>query len=343
MNFAWPLVLIALAALPVLGGLYWLMQRRRNQYAVRFTNLDLLASVVDRSPNWKRHVPPVLYSLAIGALVVALARPQTEQRIPKDEATVILVTDVSGSMNAEDVAPTRLVAAKKSAQDLVDRLPPKIEVAVIAFSNSVRTVVAPTTDREAIARGIQSLRSNGGTAMGDALQAALDLASPLDPPATPAPGSGGSATPTATPAPRTVPGEKKAPPAIIVLLSDGKNSVGSEPIDAANEALARGIPIFTVALGTPDGVVDIVSPNGAIRRVQVPPDEETLAEIAALTDGKSFKAESAGDLANVYKQLGNKIGYEIEDADITHWWAAGALAVMVAGAALSLLWFNRFP
>lgn len=349
MNFAWPHMLWVLLALPAVAVLYWLVQGRRSRYAVRFTNLDLLANVVRATPGWRRHVPPILYLGALGLLVVSLARPQGIQRVPKEEATVVLLTDVSRSMEAKDVEPNRLSAARESAKTLVDKLPAKFQISLVSFSNTVRVVTVPTTDRDEVKRGIDSLTSQAGTAMGDGLLSALDIAAPPEATVTPAPAGtpGRQATPTPRPTPTPTPqaaGAKKDAkvPGIIVLLSDGANSLGSDPIDAATEALARNVPIYTIALGTPNGYVDITQ-NGATRRIQVPPDEETLNEIAEITGGKFFKAPTASDLEDIYDDLGSRLGFEERQSDRTWPWAAAAAAFMVAGAGLSLAWFNRFP
>lgn len=339
LSFAWPLAFFGLLLIPAGAVLYWWVQQRRSKYAVRFTNLDLLANVVDRTPDFRRHVPPVLLLAALALLVFGLARPQSTEKTPKEEATVILVTDVSGSMNAEDVEPTRLAAAKESAHDLVESLPEKFQVAVVAFSTNVRTVVPPTNDRDLIYRGIDSLTAVGGTAMGDAIIQALDIGVPPEPvDDTQAPGGAPSPTPTAAPAD---PDSQK--PAIIVLLSDGFNSTGNvDPIDAANEALGKNVPIYTVALGTAEGFVDITQ-NGRTQRVRVPPDIDTLTAIAEISGGKFFNAPSAGQLEDIYKDLGSKIGFDESKQDQTHWFAAAAGVFMLAAAGFSLAWFNRFP
>jgi len=332
MSFGTPAFLLLLLLVPVAITVYLIVQQRRSRYAVRFTNLDLLASVVERTPGWRRHLPPALYLLALAALVFALARPETVDRIPKDEATVILVTDVSGSMNAEDVEPTRLAAAKQSAHDLVAILPEKFQVALVTFASTVRTVVPPTTDRELLAAGIDSLTAVGGTAMGDAIVHAVDIGR------LPAPND--ELEDGATPAPST-PGEDH--PAVIVLLSDGYNSVGFwDPIDAANEALAANIPVYTVALGTPEGFVDIEQ-DGVLRRVRVPPDEETLRRIAEITGGRFFKAPTADELEEVYQDLGSKIGFDEVPKEQTVWFAGAAAALILVAGGLSIAWFNRFP
>jgi Ca-activated chloride channel family protein len=334
MSFGWPAILLLLLLLPVAVGAYVWVQRRRSRYAVRFTNLDLLASVVDRTPAWRRHVPAALYLGALAALIFALARPETIEKIPKEEATVILVTDVSGSMNAEDVDPTRLAAAKASAHDLVSILPEKFQIALIAFSSNVRTVVPPTTDREMIATGIDGLLAVGGTAMGDAIVQAVQLGQLPQP--------NDEIEDGASPTPSTADPESEHP-AVIVLLSDGFNSVGLvDPIDAANQALGANIPVYTVALGTPQGFVDIEQ-DGVVRRVQVPPDEETLEAIAEITGGRFFKAPSAGELEEVYEDLGSRIGFDEEPKEQTVWFAMVAAALILVAGGLSIAWFNRFP
>jgi Ca-activated chloride channel family protein len=340
-SFAWPIALLGLLIVPAALLLYWQMQRRRANYAVRFTNLDLLANVVDRSPAWRRHIPTALYMVALAALVLALARPEMTRSVPKEEATVVLVVDVSGSMNAVDVQPTRLAAAQHAAHLLLDKLPEKFQVSLIAFANGVQLVAPPTTDRDLVRNGIDRLRAAGGTAMGDAIMMAVDVARPL------ALGDG-------QPVPQTPsqPGATPAPPAaaaydresVIILLSDGANTVGQyQPLEAAAEAVARNIPIFTIALGTPSGTVDVPDNTGRLRRVAVPPDEETLKIISAQTGGRFFSAPTARQLDEIYNDLGSRIGYEQEKREVTAAFAGIAALFLVMGGALSAWWFNRFP
>jgi Ca-activated chloride channel family protein len=353
MTFADPILLLGLLLVPVALIVYRLVQRRRSRYVVRFTNVDLLGNLVPRTPAWRRHVPPVLYLGAMAALVFALARPSMVVAVPREEATIILTLDVSGSMMATDVSPTRLAAAQKAASDFVDRLPKGFKVGLVAFSTTPRTLVSPTTDRAQVHASIDDLRARGGTALGDAITTSLEAAG-LDPTsaAAPAPSAaapGASADPSAgssaNPAPSgsASPGDEK-PIVATILLSDGANSTGEmEPIPAAEQAAALNVPIYTIALGTADGVVTVPDDQGQLHTLNVPPDTDTLAAIAETTGGKSFQAPTAADLDAIYKSLGSKIGYTSEEQEVTQWFAAAGLLLVVAGAGLAAHWFNRFP
>lgn len=350
MTFADPILLLGLLLVPVALLGYRLIQRRRSRYAVRFTNVDLLGNLVPRTPAWRRHVPPALYVVAMAALVLALARPSMAVQIPREEATIILTMDVSGSMMATDVAPSRLAAAKQAANDFVDQLPAGVKVGLVAFSTAPRTVVAPTTDRAAVHQGIANLQARGGTALGDAIATSLEAAG-LDTSGatanpTPTPSADPSAGASASPAPSASgnPGSTTEPVIATVLLSDGANSTGElEPIPAAEMAAALGVPIYTIALGTADGVVTVPDNNGDLHTLNVPPDTETLAAIAETTGGRAFEAPTAKDLAQIYEGLGSRIGYTTEEREVTQWFAAAGLLLVVTGAGLAAHWFNRFP
>ncbi|MGB4862884.1 MAG: VWA domain-containing protein [Tepidiformaceae bacterium] len=334
MSFAWPLALVALILVPLAIALYVLAQYRRPKYAARFTNLDLLANVVEKTPGWRRHIPAVLGLLALVALLAAVARPQWDHKVPKEEATVVLVTDISGSMTAKDIEPSRLAAAQEAAHTLVSELPEGFRISLVTFSSGVQTVVAPTSDKPLVDSAIDALQPAGGTAMGDGIVEGI-AASKLN-----------SEIPDARIAPTDsgAPAKSENPPVIMVLLSDGANTLGrTDPIDAAQQAADDGIPIFTIALGTQDGVATVLDNQGRQRTLRVPPDEETLQEIAEMTGGDFFSAPSANELQSIYGNLGSKIGFNVETTEITAAFAAVAAALLLAAGGLSLLWFNRFP
>ena len=361
MTFLAPLLLIGLLLVPVLLGLYAWAQRRRSRYAVRFTNLDLLANLAPRRPAWRRHVPPAIYLAAVVALVIGLARPSMVVAVPREDATVLLAIDVSGSMKATDVAPTRLDAAREAAQSFIDQLPEGIRVGIVAFASRPVTLVAPTADRGQLDAALDGLRALDGTAMGDALDAGPrhrrddpgrrrrerrrddarwehGLAGPIRCPA-----------PSADPAPSASPDSPVDTPSgeplvAAILLSDGANSVGvAEPLDAAQRAASLGVPIYTIALGTPAGQVQVRDDLGQIVTLDVPPDTETLAQIAEITSATAFDAPTASDLSAVYDNLQSRIGYTQEEQEVTSWFAAAALALVVVAAGLSAVWFGRLP
>jgi len=346
MTFASPELLVALLLVPLAIAAYLFVQRRRARYAVAFTNVDLLSNLVPRTPAWRRHVPPALYLGAIGALVFALARPSMIMAVPRQEATIILAMDVSGSMQATDVAPSRLAAAKKAASDFVDQLPDTFQVGLVVFSTAPRVAVSPTTDRVAIHRALDSLVAQGGTALGDAIAASLDAAATATATTTPPTMAPSPSAPSAAPSPgaSTTPSSGEPPLVATVLLSDGANSTGSlEPLDAASRAAALGVPVYTIALGTQDGVVQVPNRQGQLQTLAVPPDTETLAAIAETTGARFFDAPTAQDLAQIYENLGSKVGFTDEQREVTQLFAAAGLLFVIAGAGLAAHWFNRFP
>ena len=359
MTFAEPAFLIGLLAVPLAIAGYLLIQRRRARYVVRFTNVDLLANLVPRAPAWRRHVPATLYVVAMTALVVALARPSAVLAVPREDATIVLAMDVSGSMEATDVSPTRLDSARQAARTFVDQLPATFRVGLVTFGTSAQVLVAPTTDRAEIRAALDSLQAGGGTALGDAIGRSLDVAkSVIEPVASPSATVTPSGSPTASATPSTAPSATPLPsqsasgsastaePPLVatVLLSDGANSTGRlDPATAAEEAAAAGMPVYTIALGTADGVVEVEDQYGILHRVEVPPDTDTLAAIAETTGARSFQAPTASDLQQIYQSLGSRVGTKDETREVTQWFAAAGLALMVAGAGLAAHWFNRFP
>ena len=343
MSFASPELLLGLLLVPIALIGYLFVQRRRSRYAVRFTNVDLLSNLVPRSPGWRRHLPPVLYLAAISALAIGLARPSMVLAVPREEATIMLTMDVSRSMRATDVDPNRLTAAQQAATDFVDRLPEQFRIGLVAFSTEARLVVEPTTDRAEIREALASLRADGGTAMGDAIDLALD-ASGAVPEATPTPEASAEPEPSAEPDPSASPEGDAVPVVAEVVLSDGANSTGTlEPIEAARRAADLGVPIYTIALGTNEGTVDVPNPLGMLESMPVPPDPETLATIAEMTGGRFFEAPTAEELTAIYESLGSKVGYVEEEQEVTQLFAAAGLLFVLVGGALAAHWFNRFP
>jgi Ca-activated chloride channel homolog len=345
MSLEWPGFLWALALIPAALLAYLFGQRRRTRYAVRFTNLDLLANVVSRTPGWRRHVPPALYLLALTGLLLSLARPQAVTLVPKEQATVMLVMDTSGSMNATDVAPSRLIAAEQAATLFISELPAKFRVGVVAFSGTAQTIARPTTDRATVEDALASLHAEGPTAMGDAIERALEARQPPQPATAPTTTAGTNGTAPRTPTPTTTPDLSKQPPTVILLLSDGSNTQGRvQPLDAARHARQLDVPVFTISLGTDTGMVDVPDEStGQLRRIPVPPDKFTLRRVAEATGGRFFTAPTSKDLKGIYHDLGSKIGFVREKQEVTVVFAAAALLFLVAGAGLALIWFSRFP
>lgn len=352
MNFLAPELLLGLLLIPVAIGFYLWAQRRRTKYAVRFTNLDLLANLAPHRPSWRRHLPPAIYLAAIAALLIGLARPTMVVAVPREDATVILTMDVSGSMKATDVSPTRLDAARAAALSFIDQLPDKVRVGLVAFASEPVTLVSPTIDRAQVKSALDSLRPRDGTAMGDALMQVLDIAEQIqaenadkpDASATPAPSAApnASADPNASKVPTDEPSGQ--PLVAAILLSDGANSTGAtEPLDAAQRAKRLNVPVYTIALGTPDGTVTVPDQFGQMVTLDVPPDTETLQQIADTTGGKSFDAPTAEDLKQVYDNLESRIGYTEERQEVTFALVGAGLLLVMAGAGLSALWFGRLP
>jgi Ca-activated chloride channel family protein len=298
------------------------MQRRRRREAAAFANPDLMPNLVTARPGWRRHLPPLLVLLALGALVIALARPQRTVAAPQRAATVMMVTDTSGSMNAEDVDPDRLTAAVSAAKKLTDQLPDNFRLGLVTFADFADVQAPPTTDRDPVKAGLDRLQANGGTAMATGLQRALELAR------TPVPNENGTGT--------------RRLPAVLVLLSDGKDTTsGMSPIDVARQAKELNIPIFTIALGTPNGEVAVRDQFGFVQRIPVPPDTETLRDIARITGGRYFAAPDAARLESIYSNLGTRLSSKPVEHEVTFAFAGGAVVLLLAGGALSLAWFGR--
>ena len=324
MSFREPTVLLGLALLPVAMLAYLAMQRRRQREAAAFGNPALLPGLMTARPGWRRHVPAGLLLLAIATMILALARPQRSVAAPQRAATVVLVNDVSGSMRADDVDPTRLTAAVKSAKILVDKTPDNFRLGLVTFADYAQQLVSPTTDRGAVNGALERMVADGGTAMGDGLARGLQTAQ------TPVPTQDGKST--------------RKLPAIIVLLSDGKNTLGvNSPLEVAEQARQARIPIFAIALGTESGEVVQRDPFGFTQHIPVPPDKDTLREIARTTGGRFFEAVSTRDAEQIYSRIGTRLTSRPEQREVTVAFAGGAFVLLLAGGAFSLIWFGRLP
>jgi Ca-activated chloride channel family protein len=348
MTFATPLALLALPLIPLTVLALWLARRRRIRYAIRYPALDVLSGVVERERRG-RWIPAALLVLALTALLLGAARPMARVPVPRDEATVMLVIDVSGSMNADDVEPTRMEAAQRAAGRFLDRLPDRFQVGLVVFSSEAETLVPPTTDREALRAALATLNANGGTAMGDGLGRALDVIEAArqqaigasTPPTTADPnGSGASPGPTTT-TPGAV--QPAVPPAVTLLLSDGANSAGGDPFVQAERARQLGVPVYTIALGTANGVLRQPNAFGGTRIQPVPPDPDTLARIAETSNGRFFQAPTSENLTAVYDSLGSRIGFRLEEREVTVAFTAAGLLLLAAAGALRARRGARLP
>jgi Ca-activated chloride channel homolog len=312
-SFASPAFLAALALVPFALAAHIVAQRRARRYAVRFPGVPTLTPLLPRVSSWRRRVPLALFLAALAALSLALARPHATVAVPREQASIVLVTDVSGSMMADDVEPTRLDAARAAARRFLEEVPDEARVGAVAFSTDPHTVEPPTEDHGKIEDVLDSLNANGGTATGDALATALDLV------------DNGPAA--------------KRPPAAIVLLSDGETTTGRDPIPVARAARRLHIPIHTVALGTDEGAIR--TPTGTL--IPVSPDPETMRRIAKLSGGRAFQAENADDVSRIYKTLGSRIATKKEQREITVAFAATGGLLLAAAAAFGLRTTARLP
>ncbi len=328
MSFEAPFALLLLLV-PVLGlAVYWWYQRRPDRYAVRYSNLAVLAAAAGSRSAWRRHVPAALLALALASLCVAFARPTMSFAAVKKGATVILVVDVSGSMRAEDVEPSRIEAAKKAMRRFVDDSPSSLRVGIVSFTDDAQVVVPPTTDHELLQSGIDTLQPGFGTALGDGIGRAVEVAqTPLE---------GAQQPPPAL-------DDQDRPLAAIIILSDGAQTRGIlSPDDAAARAVSARIPLYTVTLGTDGGEIEVYR-FGELQRIPVPPDRETLARIAEATGGQAYDARDADRLNDVYDTLGSTVGREDEERQVTvAFVAGGALLLLVAGA-FAGAWRPRLP
>ncbi|HTF47227.1 MAG TPA: VWA domain-containing protein [Pseudonocardia sp.] len=311
----WLVLLVPVAALVV--GYLW-AQKRRHRAALRFSNLALLERVATRLPGWQRHIPAGLLAVALLLLTVGLAGPTAETKVPRNRATVVLVIDVSLSMQSTDVSPSRLAAAQDAASTFVRGMPPTINLGLESFAGTPAILVPPSTDREAVVSQIQTLKLAESTATGEALAAALNAIDAFN---AQIPGSEGG-----------------PPPARIVLMSDGKQTVGQDEFAVAARAGQRHIPISTISFGTPYGSIDL---DG--RQIPVPVDDPSLQQVAQMSGGQFYPAQSNAELHQVYDTLGEQIGYQTVHADVSKpWFMLGTLICLLA-AGLAIGRSQRLP
>ena len=314
MSFASPGWLLALVAVPLALAAQLAWRRRARRYAIRFPAFDSLRAAAAGGASWYRHVPVALLLAGMTVLALALARPHITKRVAVDQASIMLVTDHSGSMAATDVAPTRLAAAEQSADTFIAKLPSGVRVGAVAFSSSPDASQGPVSDKNAARTIIDNQNAGGATDTGDALEVALQLL------------QGANA---------------KHPPAAIVLLSDGSANSGADPVTVAAEAAHDHIPIYTVALGTPGGVLQTGDPFQPV--VPVAPDPALMQRIAQTSGGRTFTAQNAGQLSSIYTRLGTRLGSTTRQSDDTAAFAAGGLVLILLAAGGSARLSGRLP
>lgn len=344
MSFIWPFMLVCLLIIPVLVIVYLRVQRRRQQAASRFSGFGYgPAATAANGPGFRRHIPPLLFLIGLTILIVALARPQMPVSLPRVQGTVILAFDVSGSMAADDLKPTRMEAAKAAARSFIEHQPPSVQVGVVAFSDNGFAIQAPTNDQDTLLAAINRLTPQRGTSLAQGINASLNtIAAALadkpigDTSGEPAHLSAQSTqpTPSPTPVPR---GTYKS--AVVILLTDGENNENPDPQSAAQTAADQGVRIYTVGIGSPEGAT--LKINGFTVRTRL--DEEMLQQIAQTTSGAYFNAQSAQDLQNIYNSLSPQLIIKAEQMEVTSIFAGASILFLLAASLFSLLWFARLP
>jgi Ca-activated chloride channel family protein len=347
MKFLWPEMLWLLLVVPALVGGYFYLLRRKQQAALKYANLSMVKDAMGAAQKFRRHIPPLLFLLALIAMLVAVARPAAVITLPSQHQTIILAMDVSGSMRAVDVQPNRITAAQSAAKAFVAEQPSNVRIGVVSFAGTAAVVQVPTNNREDIIGAIDRFQLQRGTAIGSGIivslatifpDAGIDVSSLIY--------GYGRSTPRGMPLDPTGKTEKKefkpVPPgsyssAAIILLTDGQRTTGPDSLEAARMAADRGVRVFTVGFGTKGG--ETIGFEGWSMRVRL--DEDTLKAIADLTRGQYFYAGTATDLKKVYDSLNSKFLLEKKDMEITALFAAGAAITALVSALLSLLWFNR--
>ena len=319
MSFQAPWFLLLLLALPLAVAAYLLADRRGRAAAASFASPRLMPAVAPRRPGFRRHLPMALYAVALAVATIALARPEATVAVPEERAAVVLVTDVSGSMEARDVEPSRVAAAREAALRFLDRTPGRLRVGAVTFNHSVQAIEPLRVERDEVRSLLERLQPSGGTATGNALAAALGLLERGDEP------------------------RGKRAPGAVILLSDGASTHGRDPLPVARRAARLRIPVYTVALGTDRGTIRVEQADGQTVTRQVPPDRETMRRIATLSGGRTFTADAGDELSTVYDRLGSRVATREERRQVTAAFAGGAAALLLLGGAFSLGWFGRLP
>jgi Ca-activated chloride channel family protein len=316
-SFSAPLVLLALVAIPFLIRWYVGEQRRRGRAARAFAAPALTESVTPRRPGWRRHAPMLVFLIAVAVLIVAAARPQETVAVPVQSAAVMLANDISDSMKATDIRPSRLGAAQQADRRFLAGVPSSVEVGSLAFARHPAVLQSPTSDLAQTRAAIASLHpGGGGTAIGDAIQTALRTLNAVRGP------------------------NGKRPPGAIVLLSDGGSNFGTSAVGAAQQARAQHVPVYTIALGTAHGTIR-GEQNGRVTTLPVPVSADELGRIAAASGGRSYSAADSGKVSQVYTHLAKQIGHKNVKREITASVAGGGLVLLLIGSGLSLMWFGR--
>jgi Ca-activated chloride channel family protein len=338
MIFLWPHLLLLLLLVPVLIAAYLILLRRKKELALRYASLSTGMQAGAGRGQLRRHLPPLLFLTALILLLLAVARPALVITLPSQHDTVILAIDVSGSMQAKDVAPTRLAAAQAAAKTFIAGQPRSTRIGVVSFAAAASVVQSPTQNQEDIVAALERLHLQGGTALGSGILVALKTIFPdadfnLD--ASGALDNDGLDAKAKKPAKPVAPGSFTS--AAIILLTDGQATTGPDPIAASRMAAERGVRVFTVGIGTPDG--EVIGTEGWSMRVRL--DEDTLKEIASITNAEYFYADSGANLTKIYTHLKSRLIFEKKETEVTALFTAGAALLSLMAALLSLTWFNR--
>jgi Ca-activated chloride channel family protein len=347
MSFLWPEFLYLAALLPVLVGLYVLALRRKKRLALRYASLSMVRDALGVRQRVRRHIPPILFLIGIALMIVAMARPVATVTLPTQHELVILAIDVSGSMRAVDVKPTRLAAAQEAARAFINDQPSNVKIGLVSFAGTAAVVQPPTENRDDLLAAIDRFQLQRATAIGSGLLVALksifpdvefDLRSSNP---RPKPDANGQSLDDLAKAPKKTP-PKPVPPgsytsAAIILLTDGQTTTGPDPIEAAKMAAERGVRVYTVGVGTVEG--EVIGWEGWSMRVKL--DEDSLKKIANVTRGEYYYAGNAKDLKQIYKGMSSKMVMQKQQTEVSALFVAAALLFVIAGAGLSLAWFNR--